>query len=73
MNMVRAQSGYLVGFEDMENEIVKMIKSSYKNSNELYNKIEVLSREFSYLSKEVNLKIDRKMQKVRNETKGALK
>jgi hypothetical protein len=57
----------------MENEIVQMIKSSYKNSNELFNRIEVLSREFSYLSKEVNLRIDRKMQKVRDETKGALK
>jgi hypothetical protein len=57
----------------MENEIVQMIKSSYKNSNELFNRIEVLSREFSYLSKEVNLSIDRKMQKVRDETKGALK
>jgi hypothetical protein len=30
MNMVRAQSGYLVGFEDMESEIVEMIKTSYK-------------------------------------------
>jgi hypothetical protein len=57
----------------MENEIVQMIKSSFKNSNELFNRIEVLSREFSYLSKEVNLRIDRKMQKVRDETKGALK
>jgi hypothetical protein len=50
-----------------------MIKSSYKNSNDLYNKIEILTREFNFLSKDVNSKIDKKMKKVRDETKGALK
>ena len=57
----------------MEIEIVEMIKSSYKNSNDLYNRMEVLTSEFNFLSKDINSKIDKRMEKVRDETKGALK
>jgi hypothetical protein len=38
MNAIRKKNGYLVGFEDMEQEVIKMIKKAYQNTFDILEK-----------------------------------
>mmetsp|Transcript_21559 Transcript_21559/g.33204 ORF Transcript_21559/g.33204 Transcript_21559/m.33204 type:complete len:93 (+) Transcript_21559:352-630(+) len=72
MNALRAKNGYLVGFEDMEENISKMIQKAYLNSFEIKEKFDLMKTEFSDLKKEVIEIIEHRMDRVRFETRGAL-
>jgi len=42
INALRAKNGYLVGFEDMEESIAKMIQRAYLNSFEVKEKFDLI-------------------------------
>mgnify|MGYP001371429420 CR=1 FL=1 len=72
MNAVRAKNGYLVGFEDMEDNIVEMIRTAHRNSYDTMERFDLMRTEFCDLKKEVGVQVDARMDKVRFETKGVL-
>jgi hypothetical protein len=52
MNAIRAKNGYLVGFEDMEDHIVKMIQEAYLSSQRTVEQFEIIKRKFEDLKRE---------------------
>ena len=72
INAERKQNGYLVGFDDMEKSIEKMIKEAHQNSFAILERFDLIRVEFKQFKKDVDDQIDKRMDKVRFETKGVL-
>ena len=53
MNQIRKNNGYLVGFEDMEHDTVKMIKKAYQNGYDITEKFELMKIEIDVLKQSV--------------------
>lgn len=72
MNAIRKKNGYLVGFEDMEMDVHKMIKKAYDNTYNILEKFEMMKVEIDVLKQSVSEQVNKKMETVRFETKGVL-
>lgn len=72
INAERKQNGYLVGFDDMEKSIENMIKEAHQNSFAILERFDLIRVEFKQFKKSVDDQIDKRMDKVRFETKGVL-
>ena len=72
INRKRAKSGYLVGYEDMEPHVVKMIKDASSAGMRLDEQFQLSKVELKDFKRVLIDEMNKRMDKVRHETRGAL-
>jgi len=72
LNEARAKDGYLVGLEDMEPEVARMIERGFLSSHAIMEQFDIMSVKFDDLKKELVALLESKLENARFETRGAL-